>query len=512
MKRSDLLHVWTVALAVVALLTLGPTHAAAPRPNIVVIYADDLGYGDVGYYGATKVATPNIDKLAAEGLRFTDGHSSAATCTPSRYSMLTGEYAWRKKGTGVLPGDARLIIEPGRVTLPSVLKQAGYTTGVVGKWHLGLGGDALDWNGEIMPGPLEIGFDYAFIMPATGDRVPCVYVENRHVVGLDPKDPIQVSFASRVGTEPTGRDNPELLKVKPSHGHDQTIVNGISRIGTMSGGKAARWVDENMADDFTRKATAFIERHKDQPFFLYFATHDIHVPRVPHQRFAGKTNLGPRGDVIVELDWCVGEIMAALQQLNLADNTMVIFTSDNGPVVDDGYQDGAVEKLGGHKPAGPLRGGKYSLFEAGTRVPFIVRWPARIKPGVSDALVCQIDFLASFAALTDQKLSADAAPDSFNVLAGLIGEFKIGRDHLVEQANGTALRQGTWKYIPPGKGQRVSANTKTETGLDPGGQLYDLSEDLGETKNVAGMHPELVKAFEARLQKIRVDGRSRPSP
>ncbi|HEY8503832.1 MAG TPA: sulfatase-like hydrolase/transferase, partial [Gemmataceae bacterium] len=331
-------------------LAADPEPARTPGPNIVLIYADDLGYGDVGCYGATRVKTPNIDRLAAQGLRFTDAHSPSATCTPSRYALLTGEYAWRRKGTGILPGDARLIIPTGRVTLPSLLKEAGYTTGVVGKWHLGLGDGELDWNREIKPGPLEVGFDYAFLIPATGDRVPCVYVENHRVVALDPTDPVRVSYGKPVGDEPTGRDHPELLKLKPSHGHDQTIVNGISRIGYMAGGKAARWKDEDMADDITRKAVAFIEKHKGEPFFLFFSTHDIHVPRVPHPRFRGKSDCGTRGDVIVQLDWCVGEILAALERQKLTDDTLVIFSSDNGPVVDDGYQDGAVEDLNGHKP------------------------------------------------------------------------------------------------------------------------------------------------------------------
>ena len=498
---------WLVTL----LLAIGLQLRAASLPNIVFIYADDLGYGDVGCYGATKVNTPNIDRLAREGLRFTDAHCTSATCTPSRYGLLTGEYPWRKRGTGVLPGDAALIIKPGRTTLPALLQKSGYTTGAVGKWHLGLGPGPgkTDWNGDITPGPLEIGFDYCFVMPATGDRVPCVYVEDHRVVGLDPQDPIRISFAQPLTGEPTGREHPELLKVHPSHGHDMTIVNGISRIGYMTGGKAARWRDEDMADDFTRKAVQFIERNQGRTFFLYFATHDIHVPRVPHPRFAGRTSLGPRGDAIAQLDSCTGEILKTLDRLKLADNTLVIFSSDNGPVVDDGYKDDAVEKLDGHKPAGPLRGGKYSNFEGGTRVPFIMRWPAKVKPGVSDALVCQIDFLASFAALTGRKLDEADAPDSFNVLAALLGEAKTAREHLVEHAGALSLRQGQWKLIEPSAGQKVNRNTNTETGSDPAGQLYDLAADLGETKNVASAHPERVKAMSALLQKLREQGRSR---
>src|SRR5262245_53010619 len=423
---TSLRHRALVMFTLAALLVVGDTSRAADarqRPNIVLIYADDLGYGDLGCYGAMRVKTPNMDRLAREGLRFTDGHSAAATCTPSRYAMLTGEYAWRQKGTGVLPGDAHLIIKPGRTTMASILKKAGYTTGVVGKWHLGLGDEKLDWNETIKPGPLEIGFDYSFLVPATGDRVPCVYVEDHRVVGADPKDPIRVSYGTPVGTEPTGAKNPELLKVKPSHGHDQTVVNGISRIGYMTGGKAARWVDEDMADTLTGKATAFIAKHagKMEPFFLYFALHDIHVPRVPHARFVGTTEMGPRGDAIAQADWCVGEVLKALDQHKIADDTLVILSSDNGPVVDDGYRDDAVAKLGDHKPAGPLRGGKYSAFEGGTRVPFLVRWPAKVKPGLSEALVCQVDFPASFAAMTRQELAQPDGPDSFNVLPALLG-------------------------------------------------------------------------------------------
>ena len=492
-----------------ALLLLATPAAASAKPSIVLICADDLGYGDVSCYGATRVKTPNVDRLAREGLRFTDAHSAAATCTPSRYALLTGEYAWRRKGTGVLPGDAALIIEPGRTTLASVLGAAGYATGVVGKWHLGLGPGPgkTDWNGEIKPGPLEIGFDYAFLMPATGDRVPCIYVENHRVVVLDPDDPIKVSFAEPVGDEPTGKARPDLLRVQPSHGHDMTIVNGISRIGYLSGGRAARWKDEDMADEFTHRAVAFIERNQTRPFFLYFATHDIHVPRVPHPRFVGRTPMGPRGDVIAQFDACVGALLDALDRLKLADQTVVIATSDNGPVVDDGYRDEAVERLGDHQPAGPLRGGKYSAFEGGTRVPFILRWPARVKPGVSDALICQVDFVASLAALAGHSLARGDAPDSQNALAALLGETRTGRDYLVEQAGVLAVRQGPWKWIEPGKGAGRLANTNTETGQDPQPQLYLLTEDLGEKKNVAREQGTKLQELQGVLERIRAAGR-----
>lgn len=474
------------------------------RPNVIIIYADDLGYGDVGCYGAKKVATPNMDKLAKAGLRFTNAHTTSATCTPSRYSMLTGEYAWRKPGTGVATGDAAALILPGRSTLPLVFQKAGYKTGVVGKWHLGLGPQGgPDWNGEIKPSPLDIGFDESFIMAATGDRVPCVYVENRRVVNLDPADPIKVSFKEPIGNEPTGRANPELLKMKHSHGHDFTIINGIGRIGYMTGGKSARWKDEDMADIFTEKAVSFIEKHQAEPFFLYFSTQDIHVPRVPHERFAGKSGMGPRGDVILQLDWAVGQVMQTLDRLNLTKNTLVILSSDNGPVVDDGYQDQAVELLNGHTPAGSLRGGKYSAFDAGTRVPFIVRWPRQVKAGVSNALLSQIDLLASFAALTNQTFDATTAPDTKDHLAALLGKDKKGRDHVIEHAGTFSIIKGDWKYIEPSKGAKMSVQTNTELGNDPQPQLYNLAKDIGEKNNVAATNLEKVKELEGLLKEVK---------
>jgi arylsulfatase A-like enzyme len=481
----------------VPLLFLASLTVAADRPNIVLIYADDIGYGDTSCYGATEVHTPNIDRLAREGLRFTDAHSAAATCTPSRYAMLTGEYAFRQKGTNILPGDAQLIIEPGRVTLPSMLRDAGYTTGVVGKWHLGLGRSHPNWNGEIKPGPLEIGFNCCFIIPATGDRTPCVFVEDHRVAGFDPADPIQVNYQRKVGNEPTGADHPDLLTTKPSHGHDNTIVGGISRIGYMSGGKSARWKDEDIADVLTRHAVDFIKRNREKPFFLYFATHDIHVPRVPHPRFRGATKMGPRGDAIAEFDWSAGQILKTLDDLGLTDNTLVILSSDNGPVVDDGYMDDAVEKLGTHKPAGTLRGGKSTVFEGGTREPLIVRWPKLVPAGkLSNALVCQIDLLASLAALTNQKLPNHTAPDSVNVLPALLGQSKEGRQQLVEQGRNIALRQKNWKYIEP---------AKQPAGGTP--QLYDLSVDLVEQHNLAKQQPEKVKELAQVLDAIRKSGR-----
>jgi arylsulfatase A-like enzyme len=325
-------------------------------------------------------------------------------------------------------------------------------------------------------------------------------------VGLDPNDPLKVSFTGKIGADPTGKEHPGLLKLHPSHGHDQTIINGVSRIGYSSGGKSAQWSDEEMADEYVRRATRFITENKATPFFLFFSTHDIHVPRIAHPRFAGKSSMGPRGDVILQLDWCVGELLSVLEQNQLTKNTLVIFTSDNGPVVDDGYRDDAKEKLGSHSPSGPLRGGKYSIFEAGTRVPFIARWPDRIKPGVSDALISQVDFLATFAALARQEFNQKTAPDTQNILLALLGDSPTARATLIEHTGGLAVRQENWKFIPKRSGPKRNANTDTETGNDPEPQLYDLSTDLGEKENIANKHPDKVRELTAILESERAKG------
>ena len=278
------------------------------KPNIIIIYADDLGYGDLSAYGGMKLDTPNIDRLAEGGVRFTNGYATSATCSPSRYALLTGMYPWRNKNAKILPGTAPLLIDTTQMTLPKMLKSEGYETGIVGKWHLGLGTGYVDWNSRISPGPNEVGFDYSFIMAATQDRVPTVYIENGEVVNLNPNDPIEVDYKNNFDQQPTGKDNPELLKLKWHHGHNNTIVNGISRIGFMKGGHTARWTDETMADTFLMEAEAFIKRKKDKPFFLYYALQQPHVPRTPGPRFVGKSGMGPRGDVILEADWCVGEL------------------------------------------------------------------------------------------------------------------------------------------------------------------------------------------------------------
>jgi arylsulfatase A-like enzyme len=507
MNRRQFLQTLTAASTTTL---LGAAKHKTP-PNIVFIYADDLGYGDVSCYGATSVRTPNIDSIAAHGLRFTDAHATSATCTPSRYSVMTGQYAWRKQGTGVLPGDASLVIDTNQLTLPALLKRSGYTTGIVGKWHLGLGHGNIDWNSEIAPGPLEIGFDYSFIIPATPDRVPCVFVENHRVVNADPTDPIHISYKKPFAGEPTGSANPELLKMKPSNGHDMAIINGVSRIGYMEGGKAALWVDEDIADTLSAKAVTFIEQNKHKPFFLYYPAHDIHVPRLPNKRFQGKTTMGPRGDAIVELDWCVGRIIDTLKKNGLSENTLIILSSDNGPVIDDGYQDEAVEKLGTHKPAGKYRGGKYSNFDGGTRVPFLVKWPDHVKANTtSNALIDQVDLIASVASLTGQPLARNDAPDSVDILPALLGRSRTARNSLVEEAGVLSLVEGRWKLIRGSNKRPYDDKTRTELGNAPAPQLYDRIVDPAERHNIAEAHPDIVERMLKRLDQIESSGRSRP--
>ncbi|SNZ01518.1 sulfatase family protein [Flagellimonas pacifica] len=468
------------------------------KPNIVIIYADDLGYGELGAYGATELKTPNLDKLANGGIRFTNGYASSATCTPSRYALLTGVYPWRNKSAKILPGTAPLIIDTAQITIPKMLKQQGYTTGIVGKWHLGLGTGDVNWNQRVSPGPNEIGFDHSYIMAATQDRVPTVYIENGDVVNLDPNDPIQIDYQKNFPGEPTGKNNPEMLKMKWHHGHHNSIVNGIPRIGFMKGGEAAKWVDEDMADDFLKEAQRYVKNNKNSPFFLYYALQQPHVPRTPHSRFVGSSGMGPRGDVIVEADWCIGEFIRTLESEGLLENTLIIFSSDNGPVVNDGYYDDSVEKLGDHKPAGALRGGKYSLFEAGTRVPFITYWKGKITPGTSEALVSQIDFLASLSALVKSNTKSQ---DSKNLLDVFLGKSNNGREELIlEASTRTALRKGDWAMIPPYEGPAKNNYVNIELGNSSEYQLYNLKEDLGQQNNLAKSNSdklaEMIKTFE----------------
>ena len=460
------------------------------HPNIVLIVADDLGYGDLSCYGADAIQTPGMDRIANEGIRFTQGFCTAATSTPSRYSVMTGRYPWTNPDAKILPGNAKLIIDTEAITLPKVMKQAGYITGSVGKWHIGLGDGNVDWNKRVYPGAPEIGYDYSFIQAATNDRVPCVFLENNKVIGLEAEDPLYVDYRKNFPGEPTGKDNPELLRMHPSVGHAGSIVNGVPRIGFQKGGKAAQWRDEDMAQLFLQKAKQFVVDNKERPFFLYYGLHQPHVPRVPNERFIGKSGMGPRGDVILEADWCVDEFLKELDRLGLAENTIVILTSDNGPVLDDGYKDQAVELVGKHRPAGPLRGWKTTMYDGGVRVPFMLRWPAMVKPGVSDVFVCQMDLLASFAGLLGQTYPDKL--DSRNTLKAFLGKSKKGREELViEGMFNYAYRKGDWALIPPYRKQ-------TEY------QLYNLKEDIGQKHNLADKYPKKVKELTDEFEALKL--------
>ncbi len=477
---------------------------AADKPNIVFILADDLGYGDVSCNGATKIQTPNIDKLAANGRRFTSGYCSASTCTPTRYSLLTGTYAFRAPNTGIAPPNAAALIKPGMETVGTILKRAGYATAVIGKWHLGLGEKEPDWNGDLKPGPLEIGFDRAYLLPTTNDRVPSVYIDDHKVKNLDPKDPLWVGMKKPTTDDQDGIILRDKLRMDWSHGHNNTVHNGIGRIGFFTGGEKARWRDEDLADEWITQSTTWIEKKKEKPFFLFFSSHDIHVPRMPHERFQGKSPMGFRGDAILEFDWSVGELMKTLDKHKLTENTLVIVCSDNGPVLDDGYKDGAVEKVGDHKPAGPYRGGKTTVFEGGTRTPFIAHWPAKIKPAVSDEMICTIDMAATFAAMFGQKLDPEGCLDSLDMKGVLLGEAGAkGREELVQQANNPnqlGFRAGNWKLVRQAFPKKAKG-TATE-------QLFDLATDPGETKNVAAANAATAKALSGRLDAI-LTGRTR---
>lgn len=490
-----------LTLAGGAAILTGCSDKEAQKPNVVIILADDLGYGDLGCYGAIGVQTPNSDSLAANGILCTNAHAVASTSTPSRYALLTGEYPWRKPGTDVAAGNAGMIISPECHTMADMFQSAGYSTCAIGKWHLGLGSvtGEQDWNGKLDQDLSDIGFDHHYIMAATADRVPCVFIEDGRVVDHDPEYPIAVSYKANFEGEPTGAENPELLyNLKPSHGHDMSIVNGISRIGFMKGGGRALWKDEHIADSITVNAVRFIDANADKPFFLYFATNDVHVPRFPAERFRGASTMGLRGDAIAEFDWSVGEIMAALRRNGIEDNTIVILTSDNGPVLDDGYDDKAQELVGEHSPTGHLRGGKYSSFEGGTSVPMIVFWPEGIKEKGkrSDRLFTLVDWYRSFADLLGVDLPDGAAPDSQN--------WK-DREYVLEYASNhnLSIRDSAWKYITPNNGHAVIQwGPIIETGNLPENQLYDVVNDRQETTNLAQAHPEQVERLRNALETL----------
>ncbi len=472
------------------------------RPNVILLVADDLGYGDLECYGAKNVETPNVNRLAEQGIQFTNCHATAAISTPSRYSILTGEYAWRRKDTGVAAGNMRSIIRPEQFTMADLFKSAGYYTGAIGKWHLGLGEvtGQQDWNGKLNHTPRDLGFDYHYIQAATADRVPCVYLEQDTVANYDPSAPIYVSYRENFPGEPTGVTHRDSLKLDWSHGHNHSIVDGISRIGYMKGGGNALWKDENIADSIAAHSVRFINEHKDEPFFLYLCTNDVHVPRWPHERFRGKNVMGLRGDAIAQFDWTVGQVMDALEAAGIADNTLIVLTSDNGPVLDDGYADQAIELLNGHTPTGPFRGAKYSGYEGGTMVPMIVRWPAAVKAqeGENKTLMSHIDLVGSFASLINADIPEGGAPDTTDQLAQLLGKTDEPRPW-VSEINHTfiqSVRTPEWKYIPASNYTTMTNwGPVIENGNQPEEQLFNLLIDPSETTNVAAQNPAILQSM-----------------
>lgn len=512
MFQANLNYLMGIGLTMKAasLMASSPDVSQRSLPNVIIIYADDLGYGDLECYGAKNVLTPAVNGLASDGILFNNAYAVAATSTPSRYSLLTGEYAWRKEGTDVAAGDAAMIINPNQYTLADVFKNTGYRTSVIGKWHLGLGTETgkQDWNAPLPTHPGDLGFDYSYIMAATADRVPCVFIENGMVADYDPSAPIEVSYSKPFPGELLGCDHPELLyNLKPTHEHDKAIVNGISRFGYMKGGGRALWKDENIADSIACHAIEFINKNKNTPFFMYLATNDVHVPRFPHDRFRGKNPMGLRGDAIVQFDWTVGQVVSALKNLGIYDNTLIILSSDNGPVLDDGYDDRAEELLNGHSPTRGLRGNKYSAFEGGTRIPFIVSWPNGIKGGrKSDALISQIDLIRSLGELIGARIPKGSAPDSENYIGAILGCDTLGRDWVVEQSYNHTLsvRDREWKFIEPNNGPAgIPWIPEVESGNSTEPQLYYLKNDEYEKVNCAKDNKEKVIEFMDILKKLR---------
>ncbi len=529
-------------LAGIVLLGIGCAsefpESAPNQPNIIIIYADDVGYGDISAYGAEQIQTPHIDRLAEQGVRFTNAYASSAMCTPSRYSLLTGRYAFRLENAGILSAEDPLLIDPESSTLPDILGNAGYATSIVGKWHLGLGspGEAIDWNGSIAPGPLEVGFDESFIVPVTNDRVPTVYIQGHRVYQLSQADDsLEIVYPKEghhdyqeehfgegkqtetnapqplVGNLPSGHTHPEKLRYPADAQHSGTIVNGISRIGYMAGGSSAWWDDEQMSTVLVDKSRQFVEQHKDQPFFLYLSLTKNHVPRLPNRKFRGKSGSGLRGDAVVELDWVVGQVTKMLKERNLYENTLVIFTSDNGPVFYDGYEDGALTDHNGHDPSGPFSGGKYVAYEGGTRMPTIVSWPKKARKGVvSDAMISQVDMLSSLAAVSGAQIPEDYQHDSQNLLPVLLGKQQQGRKQLVQQSSdGLALRRGKWKYMPAAERSDWAYNrhNKGDTPLNTEPltnqrYLFNLQDDTAETDNLVEQESKMADSLHNELNDI----------
>ena len=496
---------------VLLLLAALTASAAASKPNLVFILCDDLGYGDVRCFNPNgKIPTPNMDRLAAQGMRFTDAHSSSAVCSPTRYSLLTGRYNWRSRlQSGVLGGLSPRLIEEGRLTVAQMLRDQGYHTAAIGKWHVGMDWVRVankrvaelniensnqvrnvDYSQPIQNGPNAVGFDYYFGISASLDMVPYTFIENDRVTKMPTTDK---RFPMTLGVE--GKQ-------------------------TRFGPAAPDFEAEDVLPTLTRRATEHIavraaEARNGRPFFLYVPLNAPHTPILPTKEWQGKSGISPYADFVMQTDASIGAILAALDTHGLASNTLVIVTSDNGCSPEANFPQLAEA---GHNPSHFFRGTKADIFDGGHRVPFIARWPGHVKAGAtSDALVCLLDYMATCAELLGAKLPSNAAEDSVSFLPVLLGQRSQSlRDTLVHHSiNGSfAIRQGNWKLevCPDSGGWSAPKPGSAEAKNLPAVQLFDLTTDIGETNNLHAAHPEIVARLTAQLEEQIANGRSTPGP
>jgi arylsulfatase A len=476
-----------------AFVLMAQAASAADRPNIVVILSDDYGWGSAGCYGANPdlIKTPNIDRLAKEGRRFTDANTTSSVCSPTRYALLTGRYCWRTSlQHEVLHVFAPLHIEPGRFNLGSLLKSKGYSTAAIGKWHLGYGTDPkVDYTKELKPGPLEIGFDYHFAVPSNHGDVTGVFVENHHVLGLR---------SSKVDRASAGKN-----------------FNGAQYFGL----DAPQRVDDDVMPLLTTKATEWIAKQSaDKPFFLYYTPVAVHSPVTPSHGTKGSSKAGAFGDWVHELDASVGKVLETLDQKGFTKNTLVLFTADNGGVFHPEQTNAQAQAIqAGLKPCGPFRGGKHDVWEGGFRVPYIVRWPGHVPEGTTcDETLSLVDTVATIAALLDEPLPPrdKAAEDSFNMLPAWLGAKTLApqRPHLiVHAAAGTfAIRQGPWKWIEGNFHPDTKPGARRSRAEQFRPQLYNLGSDISEQTEATAQNNEKAAELQALLQKQKDQGFSRP--
>jgi arylsulfatase A len=456
------------------------TSAAPAKPNIVYILCDDLGYGDLRCYNPeSKIPTPNVDRFAAQGVRFTDAHSPSSVCTPTRYGIMTGRYCWRSRlKKGVLDGKSPSLIEPGRLTVASMLKAQGYRTAGVGKWHLGLGTDAeTNYSQPLKPSPLDFGFDSYFGIPASLDMEPYLYFENNRAVEA-----------------PTG----QVAGIREKRG-----------IFWREGRMAPSFKHADVLPVLTRKAVEFIRQPAPQPFFLYLPLTGPHTPWLPSEKFKGRSGAGPYGDFAAMVDDAIGQVLGALDDKKLASNTLVVVTSDNGA---HWLPDEIAEW--GHRSNGALRGQKADVYDGGHRIPFIARWPGRIKPGTtSNALTCLTDFMATAADITRAALPGSAGEDSFSMLPAMEGQTGRRTAIVHHSANGHfVIRDGDWKlHLGLGSGGFTPPVEVTPPPGEAPGELFNLKDDPAEQRNLYAAQPAVVARLTALLARYQADGRSRPA-